>query len=163
MGMDAKQLLERMADLEARIAVIYGRFVSRFRDVPDVRGLWESMSAEEIHHAELLSLAAGSTSDLTADTSAVDHLARLEDIVGRCEAEQAEVVHLQDALRVTADLEEAEAEHLHAMLSELGAGAAALMNNRTMEHRSRGLLEHTIRIFGTQALQQRLAWRRFHH
>jgi hypothetical protein len=161
--MDTKQLLESMADLEARIAVIYERFVSRFHDVPDVKGLWESMSGEEMHHADLLSLAAGSAGDLTADARAVDHLGKLQDVVTRCEAEQARVVHLQDALRVTADLEEAEAEYLHATLDALGAAARPLVNNRAMEHRSRGLLEHTIRIFGTPALQQRLAWRRFHH
>jgi hypothetical protein len=160
--MNAQQLLENMADLESRIAVIYERFVARFHDVPDVRALWESMSREELRHAELLSLAADAARSLIADPMAVDHLARLRAVVEQDEAEQSEVVHLQEALRVTADLEEAEAEHLHATLNALGDVARSLVNNPTMEHRSRRLLEYAVQLFGTPALQERVAWRRFH-
>jgi hypothetical protein len=160
--MDTKQLLDDIADLESRIAVIYERFVARFKDVPDVSLLWQSMSREEVHHADLLSLAAGAGAGLSVDPVAVNHVGRLQAVVTECEAAQREPVRLQDALRATADLEEAEAEHLPAALKTLGDAARSLVGNAAMEHQSRRLLEHAIRRFGTPALQQRLAWHRFH-
>ncbi|HVN86504.1 MAG TPA: hypothetical protein VMW17_16845 [Candidatus Binatia bacterium] len=160
--MNAKQLLESMAEIESRIAVIYERFVVRFHDVPDVTTLWESMSREELHHAELLSLAAGAATGAPVDAAAVRHVETLQTFVTQQEAAQPGVAHLQDALRVTADLEEAEAEHLHATLEHLGGAASGLLTNPAMAHRSRDTVEHVIRVFGGPALQERLAWRRFY-
>lgn len=159
--MTVKQLLERMADIESRIAVIYERFVVRFHDVPDVGTLWESMSREELHHAERLSLAADAADGAAVDATAIQHVETLQLLVAQQEAAQTAVAHLQDALRVTADLEEAEAQHLHATLEHLGGAAGELAADPAMAHRSRGLIEHVIRLFGGPALQQRLAWRRF--
>ena len=160
--MTAKQLLECMADIESRIAVMYGRFVVHFHDVPDVGALWETMSREELHHAELLSLAADVVDGAAVDATAIEHVETLQLLVAQQEAAQPAVVHLQDALRVTADLEEAEAQHLHATLFHLGGAARELAAHPAMAHRSRDLVEHVIRLFGGPALQQRLAWRRFH-
>jgi hypothetical protein len=159
--MDAKQLLEQMADLEARIAVIYERFASQFRGAGDVGDLWVSMGREELHHADLLSRAAGSVGEAAVDPSVVEHLGKLQELVTHWEGRQAELAHLQDALRVTADLEEAEAEHLHAMLHTLPTPIRSLADSPAMQHRSRGVLEHAIELFGTPALQERWAWRRF--
>jgi len=160
--MNTKQLLERMADVESHIAVIYERFVARFHDVPDVRTLWESMSREEVHHAELLSLAAAGVSSAVVDPAAIEHVTTLQSLVAQQEADQPSVAHLQDALRVTAELEEAEAEHLHATLNQLGDVARALVNDPAMAHRSHALVEHVLKLFGGPALQRRRAWRQFH-
>jgi hypothetical protein len=160
-SMSATQLLEAMADVESRIAVIYERFATQFCDAGNVSDLWVSMGREELHHADLLSQAAGAAGDAAAAAGAVVHVEKLQAIVGQCEAEQAALVHLQDALRVTADLEEAEATHLHASLTTLGNAGRSLLVSPVMEHHCRRLLEHAIRLFGTPELQQRLAWRRF--
>jgi hypothetical protein len=159
--MTAKELLEIMAEFEARIAQIYERFATEFREVCDVGDLWVSMGREELHHAEQLSLAAGTAPATPVPAEMADHLASLEAAVVQYEQEVAHVVQLQDALRVTADLEEAEAEHVHAALPALGDWARKLAQDPAMQHRQRGLLEHAIRLFGTPAVQARLAWRRF--
>ena len=155
--MDAKQMLEDMADLESRIAVIYERFAAQFREAADVGDLWTSMSREEMHHADLLSRAADGTQHMTVDPSVVEHVAKLQAVVVRYEGDQAKIVHLQDALEATLDLEEAEADHLHAHLIQLGAAANALVDSPSMQHQLRGVLEHAVKLFGTAALQQRLA------
>jgi hypothetical protein len=159
--MDAKQLLEQMADLEARLAVIYERFATQFHGAADVGDLWVSMGREELHHADLLSRAAGSAGATVVDASVVEHLGKLRELVTHWEDRQVELAQLQDALRVTADLEEAEAEHLHSTLHTLPNPARSLADSPAMQHRSRGVLEHAIDQFGTPALQQRWAWRRF--
>ena len=161
--MTARQLLEEMADLESRIAVIYERFAAQFRAAADVSDLWASMSREELHHADLLSRAAGHAGPDPVDLALVDAIGKLQAVVLRHEDEQARIVELQAALQVTADLEEAEDEHLHAHLSQLGTAASALAENPAMQHRLRGVLEYAIKVFGTPALQQRVARRRFRH
>jgi hypothetical protein len=160
--MDAKQLLEDMADLESRIAVIYERFASEFRDASDVSDLWASMSREEVHHADLLSHAAGGTGHVAVDPVVVEHLGKLQAVVVRYEGEQAKIVHLQEALEATVELEEAEEDHLHAHLLQLGDAAKALVDRPDMQHRLRGVLEHAVKLFGAAALQERVARRRFH-
>lgn len=159
--MDAKHLLEDMADLESRIAVIYERFASQFRDAADVGDLWVSMSREEVHHADLLSHAAGATPHVAVDPSVVEHVGKLQAVVVQYEGEQAKIVQLQEALEATVHLEEAEEDHLHAHLIQLGDTAKALVEEPTMQHRLRGVLEHAVRLFGTPALQQRVIRRRF--
>jgi rubrerythrin len=157
--MDAQHILEDMADLESRIAVIYERFASQFRDAADVSDLWASMSREEMHHADLLSRAASSTGSMAVDSAVVAHVAKLQAVVVRYESEQIKIVQLQDALEATVDLEEAEEDHLHAHLIQLGDAAHGLIDRPDMQHRLRGVLEHTVRVFGTSALQQRLTRR----
>lgn len=160
--MNAKHLLEDMADLESRIAVIYERFASQFRDASDVSDLWVSMSREEVQHADLLSHAAGSTEPAAVDPFLIEHVGKLQAVVVRYEGEQAKIVHLQDALEATVHLEEAEEDHLHAHLVRLGDAATTLVNSPAMQHRLRGVLEHAVKLFGTRALQQRVAARRVH-
>ncbi len=155
--MDAQHVLEEMADIESRIAVIYERFASQFRDAADVSDLWESMSREEVQHADLLSRAAGSSGHLTVDPSVVEHIGKLQAVVVRYEGEQAKITQLQEALAATVDLEEAEEDHLHAHLIELGEAARALVDCPEMQHRLRGVLEHALKLFGTPALQRRAA------
>ncbi len=157
--MNAKQVLEDMGDLESRIAVIYERFAAQFRDAADVGDLWNSMSREEVHHADLLSRAAGGTEQVPVEPSVVDHLRKLQSVVVRYEGQQGTIVHLQDALAATVDLEEAEADHLHAHLVQLGDAANALVDLPAMQHHLRGVLEHAVRLFGTPDLQQRIAAR----
>lgn len=159
--MNAKQLLEVMADLEARIAKIYDRFATEFREVSDVGDLWVSMGREELHHAEHLSLAAGSAPPVLVPTAVEKHVTHLESAVGQRERELARTVQLQEALQATADLEEAEAEHLHGALTMLGEWAGKLAQDPVMQHRQRGLLEHAIELFGTPEVRARVAWRRF--
>lgn len=159
--MSPKDLLEAMADLEARIAKIYERFATEFRDVADVGDLWASMGREELHHAEHLSLAAGRAPAEVVPAELVDHLHRLEALVAEREREVAHVVLLQDALRVTVDLEEGEARNLHDALSAGAGWARQLAENPTMQHRQRHVLEHAVQLFGTPAIQQRLAPLRF--
>ena len=77
----------------------------------------------------------------------------------RYESEQIKIVQLQDALEATVDLEEAEEDHLHAHLIQLGSAAHALIDRPDMQHRLRGVLEHAVKLFGTPALQQRLIQR----
>jgi hypothetical protein len=156
--MNAKQWLESMADLEARIAKIYERFATEFRKVADVGDLWASMGREEMHHAEVLSHAAGNAPEVAA---APDHIAKLEARVAQIERDVARPVELQDALRVTVDLEEAETEHMHGALATLGDWARRLAADPALQHRRGGVLEHAIRQFGTPALHRRLTWRRF--
>ena len=158
--MHAKQVLEEMGDLESRIAVIYERFAAQFHDAADVGDLWVSMSREEMHHADLLSRAAAGTEHMGVNPEVLEHVAKLQAVIGRYEGEQAKILHLQDALEATVDIEEAEADHLHAHLIQLGAAANALVDSPMMQHRLRGVLEHTVKLFGTPALQQRLAARR---
>lgn len=160
--MNAKHLLEDMADLESRIAVIYERFASQFRGASDVSDLWVSMSREEVQHADLLSHAAGSTRPAAVDPFLIEHVGKLQAVVVRYEGEQAKIVHLQDALEATVHLEEAEEDHLHAHLVQLGDAATALVDSPAMQHRLRGVLEHAVKLFGTHALQQRVAARRVH-
>jgi hypothetical protein len=160
--MNAKQLLETMADLEARIAKIYERFATEFHEVADVGDLWMSMGREEVHHAERLSLAAGTAPAATLPPALLEHIGKLEAAVVEAEREVARTVGLQEALRLTADLEEAEAEHLHAPMGSLGEWVRRVVDDPAMQHRQRPLLEHAIRLFGTPEVQQRLAWRRFH-
>jgi hypothetical protein len=160
--MDAKRMLEDMADLESRIAMIYERFAAQFHDAADVSDLWASMSREEVHHADLLSHAAGVTGHAPVDPSLVEHVGKLQSVVVRYEGEQVKIVHLQDALEATINLEEAEEDHLHAHLIQLGDAARALVDDPTMQHRLRGVLEHAVKLFGTVALQQRMTQRRFH-
>jgi rubrerythrin len=157
--MDAQHTLEEMADLESRIAVIYERFASQFRAAADVSDLWASMSREEMHHADLLSRAAGSTGSMQVDQAVVAHVANLQAVVMRYESEQIKIVHLQDALEATVHLEEAEEAHLHAHLVQLGDAARALIDRPDMQHRLRGVLEHAVKLFGTSALQERLTRR----
>jgi len=158
---DAQQLLEQMADLESRIAVIYERFASEFRGAADVGDLWTSMSREELEHADLLSRAAAAAHGMAVAPSLAEHVRTLQTIVVRYEGEQANIITLQDALQTTADLEEAEGEHLHAQLDRLGAAGSALVDNPVMQHRLRKLLDHAMEVFGTPALRARVAWRRF--
>jgi len=158
--MDAKHMLEEMGDLESRIAVIYERFASQFRDAADVSDLWASMSREEMHHADLLSRAAGGTGNVAVDPTVAAHVAKLQAVVVRYESEQVKILQLQDALEATVDLEEAEEDHLHAHLIQLGDAARALIDRPDMQHRLRGVMEHTVKLFGTSALQERLARRR---
>jgi len=160
--MDAQHILEEMADLESRIAVIYERFASQFRDAADVSDLWASMSREEMHHADLLSRAAGGTGSVAVNPALAEQVATLQAVVVRYETEQVKIVHLQDALEATVHLEEAEENHLHAHLIQLGDAAQALIDRPDMQHRLRGVLEHAVKLFGTSALQQRLTLRRFH-
>jgi truncated hemoglobin YjbI len=157
--MNAKQVLEEMADLESRIAVIYERFAAQFREAADVGDLWVSMSREEVHHADLLSRAAGGTEQMTVNPSVVEHVHKLQSVVVGYEGTQATIVHLQEALAATVDLEEAEADHLHAHLIQLGAAANTLVDSPAMQHHLRGVLEHAVKLFGTPALQQRVAAR----
>jgi len=159
--MDVKHLFEDWSDLEARIAVIYERFASQFSQAADVSDLWASMSREEVHHADLLSHAAGVAPHTAVDPSVVEHVGKLQAVVVRYEGEQAVMSGLQAALQATADLEEAEAEHLHAHLSQLGDAGRDLATNPAMQHRSGAVLAHAVKLFGTPALQQRVAWRRF--
>jgi len=160
--MNAQELLEDMADLESRIAVIYERFASEFRAASDVSDLWASMSREELQHADLLSRASAGAHGLAVNESLAEHVSRLQAVVVRYEGEQANIVTLQDALQATADLEEAEAEHLHAHLERLGDAGRALVDNPAMRHRLRNVLDHAMELFGTPALRERVAWRRFH-
>jgi len=160
--MNARQVLDEMADLESRIAVIYERFAAQFHDAGDVSDLWASMSREEVHHADLISRAAGGTERAIVDPSVVEHVGKLQSVVVRYEGEQAKIVQLQDALEATVNLEEAEEDHLHAHLIQLGAAAKALVDEPTMQHRLRGVLEHAVKLFGTAVLQQRVTQRRFH-
>jgi hypothetical protein len=159
--MTAKELLETMADLEARIAKIYERFATEFRQVADIGDLWASMGREESHHADHLSLAASTAPPTAVAATVVEQIGGLEAAVAQAEREVAGTVQLQEALRLTADLEEAEAAHLHAPLASLGDWARTLVDDPVMQHRQRRLLEHAIQVFGTPAIQQRLAWRRF--
>ncbi len=159
--MNAKQMLETMADLEARIAKIYERFATEFREVTDVGDLWISMAREELHHANHLSLAAGRAPLTAVATTVHDHIGKLEAVVVQTERDVAHRVGLQEALRLTADLEDAEVEHLHAMLNALGDWARPIVDDPTMQHRQRHLLEHAVRLFGTPEVQRRLAWQRF--
>jgi hypothetical protein len=154
--MNAKQMLEDMADIESRIAVIYERFAAQFREAADVGDLWVSMSREELHHADLLSHAAGDTQQMSVDPAVVEHVRTLQSVVVSYEGKQATILHLQDALAATVDLEEAEADHLHAHLIQLGAAANALVDSPAMQHHLRGVLEHAVKLFGTPALQRRL-------
>lgn len=158
--MDAQHWLEEMADIESRIAVIYERFASQFRDAADVSDLWASMSREEVHHADLLSRAAGGSGHVAVAPSLVEHVGKLQAAVVRYEGDQAKIVELQDALEATMDLEEAEEDHLHAHLVQLGDAAEALVDRPDMQHRLRGVLEHAVKLFGTPELQQRAARRR---
>jgi hypothetical protein len=158
--MNGKQLLEVMSDLESRIAVIYERFGTKFKDLADVSGLWASMGREELHHADLLSRAAGAAEDTMVGTEIADCINKLQGVVGNCERDQARATGLQQALGMTADLEEAEAEYLHEVLKTL-AGTAALANDPALQHRHRKQLEQAVRLFGTPALQRRVAWSRF--
>jgi hypothetical protein len=154
--MNAKQCLEEMAELESRIAVIYERFATEFRNVADVDDLWDSMSREELQHADLLSRAASTANDLAVAPTAVAHLHALRTVLMQYAERQTTIVHLQDALRVTAEIEEAEVQHLHAVIPGLGPSAAALSDDPAMQHRLRPLLEHAIQLFGTPALRERL-------
>ncbi|MBI3786217.1 MAG: hypothetical protein HY270_22750 [Deltaproteobacteria bacterium] len=158
--MTAAQLLDKMADLESRIALIYERFVTQFRQALAVGDLWQSMGREELHHADLLSRM-DRGSGATMDAQLEDHVRRLEAVVSRCESEQAQIDSLPQALAVTADLEEAEAEHLHNVLNELGPGGRELAANPALQHHTRGLLEYAIELYGDAALRQRLAWKSF--
>ena len=159
--MNAAQLLEVMSDVEARIAQIYERFATEFHDVADIGDLWVSMGREELHHAERLSLVIAQAPSVVAPAPAEEHLRQLQAMLDACEREVAQPVRLQEALRVTVDLEAAEAAHLHAVLGTLGAWAAQLAEAPDMQHRQRHLLEHAVGLFGTPAVQQRLAWQRF--
>ena len=160
--MNAEQLVEKMADVEARIAVIYERFVTQFRAALYVSDLWDNMSREELHHADLLSRTANAAGTIAADPALEEHIRKLEAVVLQYEGEQEKIVHLQDALEATAHLEEAENEHLHAALSGLGAATRALAADPALQHRTRRLLDHAIQLYGTPALRERLAWHRFH-
>jgi hypothetical protein len=155
--MDGQHLLEEMADIESRIAVIYERFASQFHDAADVSDLWASMSREEVHHADLLSRAAASSGHVAVDASVVEQVGKLQAIVVRYEGEQARISQLQEALEATVNLEEAEEDHLHAHLVQLGDAAKTLVDRPDMQHRLRGVLEHAVKLFGTPALQQRAA------
>ncbi len=159
--MNLKELLEAMSELEARIAVIYEHFATTFRDAADVGDLWVSMSREELQHAELLSHEAGTVGDMVVRPEWNEAVQKLQGIVAQCEREQQRIGTLQGALGMTADLEDAEAEHLHGVLSRLGGSPGAWADNPAMQHQLRGLLEHAVRVFGTPALQSRLTWRRF--
>lgn len=158
--MNAKQLLEEMASLESRIATIYERFATRFQHAGDVGDLWASMGHEELRHADLLSRAAGRAGEVAVPAETREHVARLERMVTRYEQEQPGIERLQEALRATADLEEAEGE-LHIALRELGDAARALASDPAMQHQLRGLLDRAIELYGTAELQQRVAWERF--
>jgi hypothetical protein len=159
--MTAKELLETMADLEARIAKIYACFAAAFRDVSGAGELWVSMGDEESHHADRLSLAASSAPPTAAGADVVDHVHRLASIVERGETQAAHAMQLPDALNLTADIEAAEAEHLHGPLTSLGEWANSLAQDAVMQHRQRATLEHAIQQFGTQAVRRRMAWQRF--
>lgn len=156
-----QQLVETMADVEARIAKIYERFATEFRDVADVGDLWMSMGSEELRHAGQLSTAASQAPDTSVPEEVTDHLAALETIVLQYEQRLARPIHLQEALQATVALEEAEAIHLHASLDTLGEWGQTLARAPAMQHTKRGLLEHAIRLYGTPALQNRLVWHRF--
>ena len=159
--MTAAQLLDKMADLESRIALIYERFATKFRDAHYVGELWDSMGREELHHADLLARLGRSIDATLGDGRLEQHVHELEGTVLRYEGEQAQIAHLQEALEATADLEEAEAEHLHAPLQELGESGRALAANPAFQHQTHGLLDHAIKLYGTVALRQRRAWHRF--
>ena len=157
--MTAAELLEQFADLESRIAVIYERFSTEFRDTASVGDLWASMGREELHHADRLSRTAGDLANVALGRALVDHLAALQTFVLECERQVSRPIALQEALRITAQLESAEAQHLHdALAAEVWA--KALMDDPAMQHRGRALLEHAIRLFGTPQLQPLLS-RRF--
>jgi hypothetical protein len=160
--MTTAKLLEKMADLESRIAVIYERFVTQFRPALYVSDLWDSMSREELHHADLLSRAVGRAGGAPAAGALEQHVRALEAVVGRYEDEQARLVDLQEALAATADIEEAEAEHLHGVLAALGDAGRALATNPALQHKTHGLLARAIELYATPAVRQRIAWQRFH-
>lgn len=154
--MTLKQLLESMADLEARIAVIYERFATEFRGVADVSDLWDSMSREEVQHAELLTRTAATASDAAATAHMLGEITKLQQVLIAYEREQRRIVTLQGALRLTADLEDAEATYLHGALSA-DPSVAALATDPALQHRLHRVLEHAIDLFGTPALKERLA------
>jgi len=108
--MTPAQLLDKMSDLESRIALIYERFVTLFREAVSVGDLWQSMGREELHHADLLARLARGTDVTLEDGRLEEHVRKLAAVVSRCENEQAPVISLPQALAMTADLEEAEAE-----------------------------------------------------
>ncbi|MFQ5665940.1 MAG: hypothetical protein ACE5I7_05855 [Candidatus Binatia bacterium] len=155
--MDTKRFLEVMADLEARIAKIYERFATEFHDVADVGDLWVSMGREELHHADHLSLAASAATPDPVAAAMAEHVMSLETVVAQHEREVAHAVPLQEALQVTVELEEAEAAHLHAPLSAMSGWAGRLAQDPVMQHRQHHLLEHAVGLFGTPAVQARLA------
>ena len=158
--MTTAELLDKMADLESRIALIYERFVTQFRQALAVGDLWQSMGREELHHADLLSRLQRDPSR-TVDRDLETHVRQLEAVVSRYEAEQAQIATLPQALMATADIEEAEAQHLHNVLAELGDVGRHLAADPELQHHSRGLLEYAIELYGDAALRQRLAWKSF--
>ncbi len=164
--MTLRELLEALADAEARIAVMYERFATEFRGVSDVSDLWDSLRREEIHHAEVLTNAAAKVPDRPAGPEMLERLRALQERLVQYERSQQHVVSLQEALEFTADVEEAEAEYVHGALSSTtdtnGATLSALIQEPTLGHRLHHLLEHALELFGTPALRQRLAWRHFH-
>ena len=159
--MNAKQLLERMADIEARIAKIYERFATEFRDVLDIGDLWVSMGREELRHAEHLSLAMTAAPDTAVAPEVAAHVGQLEAVLGTCEREVAHTVQLQEALRVTVDLEAAETDHLHTVLGTIGDWAKTLAAAPELQHHHRHVLEHAIDLFATPGVRQRMRWQRF--
>lgn len=159
--MTSKQLLETFAELESRIAMLYERFAAEFREVADVGDLWASMGREELHHADVLAHAA-STAEGLPDAALLDHLRQLEAVVARYERDLARIVRLQDALRATADLEDAEADHVHAALQTSATPLRSLAEDPRMQHRLHRVLEHAIQLFGTPALQHDVAGQHSH-
>ncbi len=164
--MTLKELLEALADAEARIAVMYERLATEFRGVSDVSDLWDSLRREELRHAELLTAAAANVGEQTAATPLLERLRALQERLVQYERSQQHVVSLQQALEFTADVEEAEAEYVHGALRVAAnagdPGLRALAQEPMMGHHLHHLLDHAIELFGTPALRQRLAWRHFH-
>ncbi len=163
--MTLKELLEALADAEARIAVMYERFATEFRGVSDVSDLWDSLRREELRHAELLTEAAAVVSDRPAGALLLERLRTLQEQLLQYERGQRHVVSLQQALEFTADVEEAEAEYVHGALStavDTGEVGLRALAEPGMGHHLHHLLEHALDLFGTPALRKRLAWRHFH-
>jgi hypothetical protein len=114
------ELLDTHAKLETQVGEIYVHFVAAFGQNPDLRALWSAMALEEGGHAALIrAVNKGLLSGVFQAKSfllPVEVLSALEDRVAEYYQQTHEGVSLDQALRITWELECSELDFIRELL-----------------------------------------------
>ncbi len=104
--------LDRLIELEGRVARLYTRFYRRFSDVPAVAGIWWEMALDEHEHVGVLTMVKELADRKGQVPDIQGRLRPLQATIQACERTAAQTVTLSQALAMAVRLERSELDQL---------------------------------------------------
>ncbi len=153
------EALDRLIDLEQRVARLYTQFYGKFSDLPAVASIWWEMALDEHEHAGVLTMVRELAEPKGQVADIRSRLRPLEGAIRTCERAATGEVTLSQALAMAVHLERSELDRLgRETVRAIGGDLPPIPRSAFAPHEAHlERLMRTVRKFGGEEVA-REAW-----